>query len=403
MVRSGARRLAGLDGLRAVAAALVVGYHVSRSAGRTGNGNGFDGYGVVAPVLAELKGGVTIFFVISGLVLYLPFARAVVRGDALPDWRIYARRRIVRIVPAFWLAVLGVGVLLPGSHAFGPSTWRLLTFAQIYHADTFFSGLGVAWSLDVEMAFYVAVPILAAAVARLLRGRAGPRAVRGQIAVLAVLGGASFAARIWLSHGSLVAPPHPGLDVTATLPPMVFGWFVPGMMLAVLIAGREAGTPLPRPLAALSRRSAVSVALAMCAFATAIPTQRGDMFLTLYAPITQLLLGLGAALLVLPVALRPKHGSSRLIALLDSRALVALGTVSYGIYLWHEPLLVRLRGSALQPAPVLSGSATFALFVLILGGAIAAAALSWRFVERPLQTRARAAERPTGRPLTVSP
>ncbi len=390
-----------MDGLRALAATLVVVYHVSVSAGRTGNGNGFAGYGGLAPVLSELKSGVTIFFVISGLVLYLPFARAIVSGTALPDWRLYTRRRIVRIVPAYWVALLSVGLLLPGSQVFGASIWRLLTFAQIYHADTFFSGLGVAWSLDVEVAFYIAVPILAAAMVRLLRDRKGVRAGHGQIAVLGVLGTVAFAGRVWLSHGSLVAPVHAGQQVIATLLPMVFGWFVPGMILAVLIAGCEAGASLPRPVALLAQRPVVSFALALCTFAAAIPTQHGDMLLTLYAPITQLLLGLGAMLLVLPVALRPERGRSRPLALLDSRSLVALGTVSFGIYLWHQPLLFRLRGSALQPSPVLSLSATLALSALILAGAIATATLSWHAIERPLQTLARRTKRPTQRPGTT--
>ena len=397
--RSRSHRLAGLDGVRAVAAILVVVYHVSLDAGRTGNGNGFVGYGHLAPVLSELKSGVTIFFVISGLVLYLPFARALVSGSALPDWRVYTRRRIVRIVPAYWLAVLGVGVLLPAGQTFGASTWRLLSFAQIYHPDTFFSGLGVAWSLDVEVAFYIAVPILAAAMAHLLRDRTGVRAVRGQFALLAALGSAAFVGRVWLCHGSLVAPAHS--QVTATLPPMVFGWFVPGMILAVLIAGREAGAPLPRAVAMLSLRPAVSFVLGLCTVAAAIPTQRGDMLLTLYAPITQLLLGLGAALVVLPVALRSDRSASKPLALLDSRPMVALGTISFGIYLWHQPLLFLLRGSALKHSPVLSLPATCALAALILGGAIAIAALSWHVIERPLQTLARRTERPTQRPGTT--
>jgi peptidoglycan/LPS O-acetylase OafA/YrhL len=232
--------------------------------------------------------------------------------------------------------------------------------------------------------------------ARLLRDRTGVRAVRAQIALLAALGSAAFAGRVWLCHGSLVAPTHS--DVTATLPPMVFGWFVPGMILAVLIAGREAGAPLPRVLAMLSPRPAVSFVLGLCTFAAAIPTLRGDMLLTLYAPITQLLLGLGATLLVLPVALRSDRSASKPLAILDSRPMVALGTVSFGIYLWHQPLLFFLRGSALKPAPVMSLPATFALAALILGGAISIAALSWHAIERPLQTLTRRTERPTPRP-----
>lgn len=125
------------------------------------------------------------------------------------------------------------------------------------------------------------------------------------------------------------------------------------------------------------------------------------MLLTLYAPITQLLLGLGAMLLVLPVALRPNPGRSSLVALLDSCPLVALGTVSFGIYLWHQPLLFFVRGSALQHSPTLSLPTTLALSGLILVGATAIATLSWHAIERPLQNLARRTERATQHPATT--
>ncbi len=96
---SGARtKLDGFDGLRALAALSVVSYHVALS-------SKFAHAGSLAPLLWELKGGVAIFFVISGVLLYLPYARAIRDRSALPDWRVYARRRGVRILPAYWVAL----------------------------------------------------------------------------------------------------------------------------------------------------------------------------------------------------------------------------------------------------------------------------------------------------------
>ena len=81
--------VAGFDGLRAIAALTVVSYHVALRSGLTRSG-------WFEPVWWELKGGVVIFFVISGALIYLPYARALQAGTSLPDWRSYARRRAVR-------------------------------------------------------------------------------------------------------------------------------------------------------------------------------------------------------------------------------------------------------------------------------------------------------------------
>ena len=81
---SGARaKLDGFDGLRALAALTVLTYHVALS-------RAFSPAGSLAPLLWELKGGVAIFFVISGALLYLPYARAIGDRDAGPGWRAYA-------------------------------------------------------------------------------------------------------------------------------------------------------------------------------------------------------------------------------------------------------------------------------------------------------------------------
>ena len=82
-------KLEGFDGLRALAALTVVTYHVALS-------GKFAQVGSLAPMFWELKGGVAIFFVISGALLYLPFARSIRDCARLPDWRVYGRRRAVR-------------------------------------------------------------------------------------------------------------------------------------------------------------------------------------------------------------------------------------------------------------------------------------------------------------------
>ena len=94
----------------------------------------------LAPLLWELKGGVAIFFVISGVLLYLPYARAIRDRSALPDWRVYARRRGVRILPAYWVALTAVAIGPFAAGVFGPDVWSYYGLSQIYDPRPFSAG-----------------------------------------------------------------------------------------------------------------------------------------------------------------------------------------------------------------------------------------------------------------------
>src|SRR5919206_3059669 len=104
-LRMGGRRTAGLDGLRAVAALSVLCFHAWLY--------GFEHpYSVTRDsvfdrVVFEFRLGLVFFFVLSGFLLYRAFARAALSGERRVDVRRYARRRVARIVPAYWVATLG--------------------------------------------------------------------------------------------------------------------------------------------------------------------------------------------------------------------------------------------------------------------------------------------------------
>lgn len=83
-----------LDGLRAVAAMLVLVFHVVQQTGH-----------VPRPIRDLSLEGIAIFFVLSGFLLYRPFARSRLKGEGLPSVKAYARRRLLRIVPAYWAAL----------------------------------------------------------------------------------------------------------------------------------------------------------------------------------------------------------------------------------------------------------------------------------------------------------
>lgn len=106
---TGEGRFAGLDTLRGIAALAIVAVHAADAAGLPSDS-------AVAHLLARLDVGVAVFFVLSGFLLFRPF---VSRPDtALSGQRLrrYGRRRLARIIPAYWFALAGLTILfgLPG-------------------------------------------------------------------------------------------------------------------------------------------------------------------------------------------------------------------------------------------------------------------------------------------------
>jgi peptidoglycan/LPS O-acetylase OafA/YrhL len=388
-------RLGGFDALRALAALTVLSYHVSRW-------SGFAPGGLMAPLLWELKGGVAIFFVISGALLYLPYARALRDGRRPPGWQGYARRRAVRILPAYWFAVTVVAIGPFAAGVTGSNLWTFYGLSQVYNGRTLFQGLGVAWSLCVEVTFYAFLPLFAWLIAR--RGRGGDRgaSVRVQLVWIAGAGAASLVLRGLLA-GSLTAPFKGHHDTLMVSLPGLLDWFAIGMALAVLRSELEAGRGTKGGVGALARRPCWCLALAALAFLAGAPAQHGDIFLPWYGLLTHAAIGLGAGLLVLAVIAPREARSGPRRLRLGGRALAWLGTVSYGSYLWHVPLL-QLIGPGLMPDP---GSATIwsvaRLWGAVATGAVILGAASWYIIERPgqalLRSREQGPERPDGRPI----
>jgi peptidoglycan/LPS O-acetylase OafA/YrhL len=354
---------------------LVIAYHAGGLAGAAS-------VGPIAPVVAELKAGVVVFFVISGFLLYLPYARSIQTGSPLPGWRAFAARRALRILPGYWAALtllawagLVVGVI-------SPDWWRFFGLAQVYDPRTLKSGLGVAWTLCVEISFYATLPVAAWAIARLARTRSSAGSVRLQLAVIAGFALCSLGVRAWLAQ-SLLMPVPDARIVLATALPGLLDWFAVGMGLAVLRAGWEEGTQISPVLVALARRPGLCWLVATVVYLCGVLAQHGELFLSSYGVATHLAIGIAATLVVLPAVLQqPRARRSVILSLLCTRPLVWLGTISYGMYLWHVPFLQTLDRWTGNPR----GALAFAgLFVATLAGAACLGTASWYLVERPAQ------------------
>src|SRR5919109_4752033 len=146
---SSGSRLAGIEGLRALAASSIVVFHCWLVASPSGAVR----LGVMSRfVFPNLPVGVTLFFALSGFLLYRPFAGALMRAQDGPRLRAYLRNRALRILPAYWVILLASACLLQSvfvrETAYDLGTGSLVDrpvtliatglFVQNYHPSTFF-------------------------------------------------------------------------------------------------------------------------------------------------------------------------------------------------------------------------------------------------------------------------
>lgn len=317
-------RIPALTGIRALAALIVVGTHAAYTTGKYT-------HGYVGLMYSRLEIGVPIFFVLSGFLLFGPWVRAAQTGGQPPSLRRYTWRRIRRIMPAYVLTVLGAFTLYH-FHAAGPNpghTWygllRNLTLTQIYTDSYMFShihqGLTQMWSLAVEVAFYVALPLLAFLVLNVLcRKRWQPRLALVGLAVLALISPAWMVYVYCADHFG-----HQDLPDGAKLwLPGYLAWFIGGMMLTVLAAmGVRCYWFVALPLVVVSY---FIVSTPVVGEPTTSPSGLAQ------AVVKTLFYAVIATLVVAPAALGERGWYERM---LSSRPMVWLGEISYELFLVH--------------------------------------------------------------------
>ncbi len=364
------RHFALFGALRGLAVLAVCVFHVAAL-------TGFAGAGALGHVAQTLGGlGVTVFFAISGFLLYRPFAAARAGGAPLPDLRRFARRRVLRIVPAYWVA-LTVLVVFPGI-VLADGAWRYYLFAQLYREDTIGLGIPVAWTLCVEVTFYFALPLWAL-LTRRLSARSDALALAG-----VALGGAAvqaLAARLEISR--LWADALPG---QAT-------WLALGMLLAVWSVAEPDRVMRQATVCWLGAAAALAGLAAMApdgVFGLAAALTQVQPLATVAARLA--LTAVLCVLFLLPAVFGEDAGGP--VRWLLAWAPVAfLGTISYSFYLYHLTVAELLALDA-DPGHFDAGGlglrdhvntpVLLALTVLVTG---AVAALSYRTLERPALRR----------------
>ena len=379
------------DGLRAMSALAILLCHTAWT-------SGFTSRSFLGAYTSRLDTSVSVFFMISGFLMYRPFAVSHLSERESPNLRTYFQRRLLRIIPAYWLALT---VLTYGLHliSLGPG-WQGVAihylFLQIYFPTAVFYGITQAWTLCTEMAFYFLLPVFAFLVAHRKRN---PRVqLVWELGGIAVLYAISIAFRSWaillpyghIVNGKLVGFCSPHCLTDPSYSSLLVNWlpayldvFGLGMLLAVLSAWtveRRSESPF------FGRRVFpwASWAAAAAAFLLVADVMSNHNILYVVSLRTNLLRqaleGLIALLLLFPAVFGPQD-TSLIHRLLRSWPLASIGVISYGVYLWHGDLITQIfrwTGWQYDRVPF------WLLSVTLLAVVIPIASISYFGLERPL-------------------
>ena len=329
-----------IDGLRALAVLPVVFYHA-----------GFESFsgGYV---------GVDVFFVISGYLITSIIAREI-ESDTFSLSHFY-ERRARRLFPALFtvLAATAVGsffLLMPweledfgqslATTAIFSSNFLFFTEAGYFDGPAEMKPLLHTWSLAIEEQYYLLFPAFLFAVRNFLGGR--------YIGATAGLFIASFVISVWSTYA---AP-----DAAFYLLPSRTWELMLGSLIAL-------GTPMISKAGLRQFTALLGVALVL----TAVFLFQHD---TRFPGLAALVPCIGTALIIIAGM---GSQSTAVGKLLSWKPIVAVGLISYSLYLWHWPVLVLAKHYLLRPLDGLEAS-------VLVGFSLLLAYVSWRFVEKPFR------------------
>ena len=336
-----------IDGLRAIAVLSVIAFHFAP-------GTISSGYL-----------GVDIFFVLSGFLI-----TRIVHGEILAGQFTlcgFYERRIRRIVPALLVvlvcsAIVAATILLPADLVkFGKALLATLVFIPNVFAwsDTnYFSPhadqkpLLHTWSLGVEEQFYVIFPLMFLLLMRYSR----------RFTLPAVIGMTSASGALHV----LMVTFTTGAFAFYMLPTRAWELGV-GAIIALALAPRGSEPSGPPPMMS-TLAGALGLGLIACALLASWEYR---------APISHAAMAVAGTALLTSVGHNPRNLVARIVG---AAPLVWIGRISYSLYLWHWPVIVFSKYYLVRELRPLEVAVAVAIM-------LSAAAISWRFVERPFRQR----------------
>lgn len=406
-------RIVGLDGVRgllclSIAITHVTGYY-SKNTADTWKTNIF-GFSLVY------------FFVLSGFLLFLPHVRNVVaeRSSAhMPNVRDYAVHRLARIMPAYVAIFVIVNFVLQLSYvqnaALMPDDAKTgvgmitapgellanLTLLQTYFPAYIQTGIGPSWSLTLEYAFYLLLPLLGVALFALRKRSARNPFVLAMVApgILLLIGLVGRALIPVVNHFAGTTDfilLNWGPNFAAVFTKSIFtnaDNFAMGMFAAIIFVAIEHG--------ALPER--VSRRIRMFSAAAILPVLVGSAaFFAIAVQFVTAGVGVVAALMILVVVVPLARGrKSKLATFLDVRPIRYVGEISLSAYLWHFPMLLLLGRLGWMAGDNLPGM--LHNIVLLLAVTILAASVTYYLIEKPAMNYAKKLRAKKPAPVSSQP
>ena len=386
-------RIIGLDGARGLSCLGVAVMHV------TGH---FSPHTAAAWKTNIVGMSLIFFYVLSGFLLFLPYVRKLTEDRAsahMPSLANFAMHRIARILPGY-LAIFLIcnfvfhvvyvqnPALQPPATDDGTGTitdpWQLianLTLVHTYIPEYFQTGLNPSWSLTLEYAFYVSVPLLGVLLFA-LRKRTSMRPLMlaavaplilivigftGRSLVPMVVERSGVTNRVLIDWGSNWVAVFTKSFVTNA------DMFAVGMLAAVLIVALEQDAVRER----LSRNVRMYSTLALIPVAAA-----SGLLLVAANPFATTAIAVFCSLLILVMVAPLARGDGSAIARrLDSGPLRFVGKVSLSAYLWHFPLMLLLGRWGLMAGDSVTGM--FRNVFVVLTVTLLVSAVTYYLVEQP--------------------
>ena len=382
-------RISGADGLRALACLLVVWHHTTQRFNPEKSADWIQGihfFGMRAEV------GVSLFFVLSGCLLSLPFWYSFVNASPTPKLWFYVINRAARIIPAYWFNLLLCTLVALWVFDLNINWWRLISgllFINSYHYSSFFPAElnGPLWSIGLEVSCYVLLPVLLFLIIKNTQKISAAFAgIIGCIAVLQIL-------NPWVINNFMTSNKLKGWQYGLTggakqwLPywniGSFFTQFLCGSLAALIIIVLRARGTLKSLTFDISAVLFATAAIWLVAIGLEPGAPNSFTQQPYMAPFF--------AILMVGVIVSASL-STQVYKLLDNKLFQWIAKISFSIYLWHMFLIVIIERKFVSKY-LYYGLTDLSEWVMIssivLIGSIILAAISWRFLESPILKSAR--------------
>ncbi len=396
--------IAALDGVRAIAALAVLTFHLNILNG--GPPWNMGKYPLISAVATFGGSGVTLFFILSGFLLFMPYARALLFEGDWPSTRDFYLRRALRIIPGYYAALFLIIVLFHPEYLHADHWQQVLlfvTFLMDTSKQTFMQLNGPFWTLAIEWQFYMLLPFIAlgfSLIVRRLSSLPQRRLIILLTCCLAVIAWGLFIRYVGIHYKAYptatVLVPRSVLNITLLF---VYGMggkylesFAVGMIICtcyVFARHPACGASL---LAGLRR---ISPWLWGCGLLILLftagwhfnvlhwhgwPFAYLDPITPVFEWLNEMVIAIGYGACIVAIL----FDTGGLKFLFERRLLRWIGLISYGLYMWHLPLLDFFQSHILPVFPHMSPLITYVLtWLWVVVFIIPVAFCSYALIEEP--------------------